>query len=275
MLEGMNVITRNFLRLLRAGSFQEPETIEPLSAWKWRQLYQIALMHGMGREVLEGIRRCQDQFFVQLPEGLAEEWQKAVDNSKEDYADTTEDLLRADHLTNPLLNRRLQNILDDETSANTETRHMLLQIVKTARYFMNEGFPFRHLTDLGLEIRRASGRVDYAKLKEWISALRLTQFARLQGTLLVSLMKFTEEEIQFATPDMEIDLEAMARHIFKLRKVHAGDWQFSQGQSIFVHSSGSMLWHVQRSTRCFKYYPAESFTNFVASFIHSISHIEE
>ena len=268
----MNVITRNFLRLLRAGAFQEQETIEPLSDWKWRQLCHLAMLHDVDKEIVEGITRCQDQFFV--PTALQQTVPHTPTPPNPENEDKDDDLLQPDHLTNPLLNHKLHAILDDESS-NIETRRMLLQIVKTARYFMNEGFPFRALTDLGLEIRHEGDRVDYIKLKEWLEKLKLTHFARLQGTLLVRLMKFAEEEIVFATPNVEVDEERLAKNIFRLRKANVGDWQFSQGQSIFVHSSGSMLWHVQRSAKYFRYYPAESLTNFLASFAHSVSHIEE
>ena len=36
-----------------------------------------------------------------------------------------------------------------------------------------------------------------------------------------------------------------------------------------------MFSHVRRSARYFHYYPSESLTNFFASFVHSLSHIEE
>jgi hypothetical protein len=56
------------------------------------------------------------------------------------------------------------------------------------------------------------------------------------------------------------------------------DWYFSQdADSIFIHNSNSsaMFSHVRRSGRYFRYYPSEGLTNFFASFVHSLSHIEE
>jgi hypothetical protein len=56
------------------------------------------------------------------------------------------------------------------------------------------------------------------------------------------------------------------------------DWYFSQdANSIFVHNSNTsaMFSHVRRSARYFRYFPSESVTNFFASFVHSLSHIEE
>lgn len=73
-----NIIARNLLRLLRTGIFSEEQPIEPMSAWKWRRLYQYSLMHGISALLYDGIRICQSQFFLQLPEGLAEAWEKSV-----------------------------------------------------------------------------------------------------------------------------------------------------------------------------------------------------
>ena len=69
----MNITERNFFRLLRAGALGTEEQIEPLSAWKWRRLYQLAVMHDVEDLVRRGIDRCATQFFVQVPEKLLAE----------------------------------------------------------------------------------------------------------------------------------------------------------------------------------------------------------
>ena len=70
----MNIIERNFYRLLRAGAFDTQEEIEALSAWKWNRLYQLAEMHDVTPILYKGLVRCQDQFFVQVPEKLLQQW---------------------------------------------------------------------------------------------------------------------------------------------------------------------------------------------------------
>ncbi len=71
----MDIITRNFFRLLRAGVFSEEVQIEPMSAWKWRQLYHYTLMHGLTALAYDGIQRSRSQFFMQLPDDLLKNWQ--------------------------------------------------------------------------------------------------------------------------------------------------------------------------------------------------------
>ena len=38
----MNVLTRNYFRMLRNGAFGEHEALEPMSKYKWNALYQRA-----------------------------------------------------------------------------------------------------------------------------------------------------------------------------------------------------------------------------------------
>ena len=85
------VIERNFFRLLRAGLFSSRETIEPLSPWKWRRLYQLSLVHGVSETIWHGIQVSQDDYFVGLisPE-LKEKWSKTVVKTKEPDEDTEE-----------------------------------------------------------------------------------------------------------------------------------------------------------------------------------------
>ena len=69
-MEKMHVIHRNLFRLLRAGAFGEEVRIEPLSAWKWKRLYELTLLHDISALVYDGVMQCSYQFFAQLPEDL-------------------------------------------------------------------------------------------------------------------------------------------------------------------------------------------------------------
>ena len=77
------VIQRNFFRLLRCGAFGEKEPIEPLSAWKWKRIHQLSLMHGVGAIVADGIKMCEDDFFMQLPDGQSGAWLSTTRKTEE------------------------------------------------------------------------------------------------------------------------------------------------------------------------------------------------
>ena len=197
---------------------------------------------------------------------------------------------RAASLTNALLNRTLQNIISDEISSNdaqytyvnatrtevlTPTLSLLLMLLRNTTYIMNEGVSLKQITDLGIFLRKAGHRVDFVKLDGWSERLGLARFSQLQGALLTELLGFEVDEIPFM--QAETDISHVMQEMFLLRRQHASEWQFQQGRGVFVHASNTsaMLWHVRHSARYFRYYPAETFTNFFANFARSLEYIEE
>lgn len=276
----INIIQRNFFRLLRSGAFESKEQIEPMSVYKWQKLFQLSLMHDVAGFAYDGLIRCKDQFFVHLTDSQWEQWENTInDMRKSPHNDDGEDdeFLRADHLTNPILNRKLQSILDDENS-DIKSRQMLLMIIRVSRHILNEGLPVRQLIELGTFLRTDCNGCDATMLEQWIKSLKLQPVARLEASLLIMLLGFSREEISFVGDKDDKNLGHIAQDLIEFTNTRAKDFYFSQDEgNIFVHTSNgsAMLWHIRRSARYFRYYPSETLTNFFASFAHSLSHIEE
>jgi hypothetical protein len=252
-----------------------------MSAFKWSRLYQLAVMHNVVPFVYDGIIRNKNQFFLHLTEKQQKDWEKAMSDyraQEKEQDDLEEDeYLRPDRLTNPLLNRRLQDILDDEHSDMT-SRQLLLILLRVVRHLFNEGMPIRQLTELGIFLRKNSQRIDYQAVGKWIERLRLTQMTQLIGEFLIRLFGFSEEDIPFLKERKEKRIDHIAQELIEFTNTRSQDWYFSQQDGgIFVHNTNSSATfsHVRRSARYFKYYPSESVTNFFSSFVHSLSHIEE
>ena len=369
----MTVIERNFFRLLLSGTFGNQELIEPMSAWKWKHLHQLSLMHGVAALVYDGLLSRKDEFFLQLSQeqwtlwkntvseietnnqtynaklselinilnheqtrpilikgqGLATIYDNPLHRTPGDidiyfpYApqarkankwarengsecdDTEKGILEyqwngisVEHhltmqrLTNMMLNRKLQKIIDTEIRAcDSEyviingmkveivppTLHLLLMLLRITRFLLNEGISLKQLIDLGMFLRKWGDRVDFVKLNDWISHLKLTGMVQIQGALLVHVFGFSKDEIPFMHDQKDEDIEMVMNEIFQLNGNHSNDWYFTQGKNIFVSTSNSsaMLWHVRHSAKYFRYYPSETLTNFFSSFAHSLSHIEE
>lgn len=276
----INIIQRNFFRLLRSGAFESKEQIEPMSVYKWQKLFQLSLMHDVAGFAYDGLMRCKDQFFVHLTDSQWKQWENTInDMRKSPHNDDGEDdeFLRADHLTNPILNRKLQSILDDENS-DIKSRQMLLMIIRVSRHILNEGLPVRQLIELGTFLRTDGNGCDATMLEQWIKSLKLQPVARLEASLLIMLLGFSREEISFVGDKDDKNLGHIAQDLIEFTNTRAKDFYFSQNEgNIFVHTSNgsAMLWHIRRSARYFRYYPSETLTNFFASFAHSLSHIEE
>lgn len=272
----MTVIERDFFRLLRTGLFGTREPIEPLSPWKWRRLYQFSLLHGVTDIIWQGINTCQDDFFVTLiaPE-FKDKWAKTiiqvVEDAEEDTTDTS--------LTNPLLDHKLQEIIDQESAKEeTPTRLILLNIVNNARTILNEGVSLPLLIELARMIRKPGNGIDYEKLQTWIAQLHMQPMADLTGTLLILSLDFSQEEMPFMKKNLEKTARQLMAEMFILDSATTDEWYFTQKEDqIFVrtHNSRAMLWHVGHSARYSHLYPSEAVTNFFKSFAKSLTHIEE
>ena len=249
----MDIVARNLFRLLRNGAFGTQELMEPMSAYKWERLYQLALVHRVVNYAYQGLQNSRDQFFVNLPEKQKEAWLKAV-------GDTSKQMPAMDE------------------HSDTNTRQMLLMIIRVVRHILNEGMPICQLLELGIFMRQQGTQVDYNALKGWISKLRLAPMSQLEGELLILLFGFQPEDVPFCSEKQDKKVAQIAEELLDFTNTRSHDWYFSQDDdSIFVHNSNSsaMFSHVRRSARYFRYYPSESVTNFFASFVHSLSHIEE
>jgi hypothetical protein len=274
----MNIIQRNFFRLIRCGEFKKQEQIEPMSVSKWNKVYQLALMHQVIPSVYAGILQCKDQFFLHLSDKQIKEWEKANNEvSQTNKQEEENELLRADHLTNPLLNKKLQAILDDEKS-DIATRQLLLIIIHTARHILNEGVPVYNLVELGKYLSSEGHNVDFKTLNQWLKSLGFTPMAQLEGALLTQMFGFSKEEIPFMVSEPDKRVERVAQELTEFTNTHTEEFYFSQdSESVFLHTSNSsaILGHIRRSAQYFRYLPSETLTNFFASFAHSLSHIEE
>jgi hypothetical protein len=84
----MTIIERNFFRLLSSGAFNSPVEVEPMSAWKWRQVFKMSVEHHVEALTFKGMENCSDQFFMRLPHQLSHDWALAAkDTSEKNRAD--------------------------------------------------------------------------------------------------------------------------------------------------------------------------------------------
>lgn len=146
----MDIIKRNFFRLLRAGVYGSEEQVEPMSAWKWRQLYTMATQLSVAPFVLDGVQACSAQFFMQLPADLQVLWEGEVTKVVQRYRQASAEVAE---LMTTLSMMQLRPVLMEPWTTSTLHPHAEHHCVDTACIY----FPFETQGKKADEWARANG----------------------------------------------------------------------------------------------------------------------
>lgn len=262
----MNIITRNFFRLLRSGALNEYEPMEPMSAFKWRRLDQMVHAQHVERAALKGIKNHQFDEMMNIPEDLANQ---TPDNSAHQ---------EEPRLSNHYLNFRLSRIENAERHAidtNVDALNVLKIIVGNVSSMLNHGTMLSGIIELGSYLRNKGDKVDFVKLDKWLSKLRIQRMAQLQGSVLILFFDFEQDEIPYVRHVERGAYKLTLRSLY-YNEQDRQDIHFNETQAGFVHvTGGTMRKNLRRSMRYLEYAPIETISNFCNNFFKSLSEIEE
>ena len=282
----MNIIKRNFLRLLRLGAFGENEVIEPMSKFKWEVIFHIDNIHNVVSVIFDGIAKNKENEAL-IPQDIILKYKKILD--EEGYgikAQTTGSRPSVQlpdaglsHMCNGFLNARLKRIRENEpqsADASVETLNMLDIIVQATECTMTYGLSFATILRIGIYLRVDGDKIDFVKLENWLRKLNLTRMAQLEGSILIDIFGFEMDEIPFVNK-MEpsahkIAIEALEKPI----RIDIEEWKISQKSTIFLaNNSKAMMKTVKNCMKYFFFAPVEASSNFLHRFASSLSNLEE
>ena len=151
----MDVITRNFFRLLRAGAFGQQDMVEPMSVCKWRKALQLSMAHGVEAEAYEGLEVLNNQFFVEIiPADFRAEWaEKASLRRQQQEEQKSADLSKV----NQRINKRLKDIADEIGISTIEYR-ILEAMAQLAGTLLTDDYWIKQLLALGELIREQGSK---------------------------------------------------------------------------------------------------------------------
>lgn len=278
----MDIIQRNFFKLIRSGAFNDKSTIEAMSSFKWRRLYKIVMFQNVLDYFVRGVNNNANDKNLNLPAKLIDEIQAKLDLQDEKQSSRQEDdkIIGDDaELSNKWLNKRYHKIIYNEMHSidtSTETLRMLQLIVFNTNAMLNRGINLDAIIRLGQFLRNKGDKVDFLKLEKWLSALHLQRMAQLQGSILIAVFGFEKDEIDFVKKEEPVAYKLTIKIISNLVKDTAGEWHFRQNSAGFVQNNGKMLRrNLRRSYKYISYAPIETTSNFINGFIKGLSEIEE
>ncbi|MBO4660245.1 MAG: hypothetical protein J5610_02140 [Prevotella sp.] len=272
----MNIIERNFFRILRSGAFNDKEAIEPMSPFKWRRLLQVVEAQNIVATFAKGINNHENDPLLNIPTDITRIMPELiVHNEERKHAISNDDV----RMNNFFLNRKLKNIIakelkDEESSV--ETIDLLEIIVYNLSTILNRGLSLDGIMQLGEYLRRWGDKVDFVKLDNWLDSLHLRRMAQLQGSILMSVFGFEQDELPFVEhPDKEA-LRLAVKTITYQTKDTAEEWHFKQSRSGFVQNNTTVMRrNILRSIRYYRYAPLETVSSFFGNIGRSLSEIEE
>lgn len=278
----MDIIQRNFFKLIRSGAFNDKSTIEAMSSFKWRRLYEIVMFQNVLDYFVRGVNNNANDKNLNLPTKLIDEIQAKLDLQDEKQSSRQEDdkIIGDDaELSNKWLNKRYHKIIYNEMHSidtSTETLRMLQLIVFNTNAMLNRGINLDAIIRLGQFLRNKGDKVDFLKLEKWLSELHLQRMAQLQGSILIAVFGFEKDEIDFVKKEEPVAYKLTIKIISNLVKDTAGEWHFRQNSAGFVQNNGKMLRrNLRRSYKYISYAPIETTSNFINGFIKGLSEIEE
>lgn len=262
----MDIITRNFFRLLRSGALNEDEPIEPMSHFKWQRLSQMVHAQHVEDIAISGIDNQNGKEWMNIPESLLD--------------DTTPKARTIDPtLSNGLLNRRFRNIRHEELHAidtNVESLDVLGIIVQTISMMLNKGMMLRGILNLGSYLRSKGDKVDFVKLDKWLHKLHIRRMAQLEGSMLIEVFHFEKDELPFVERVEPSAYKLVVRSVLHTANDAAEEWHFRQNSSGFVTNNSALLRrNLRRSLRYLIYAPIETVSNYFNNFAKSLQEIEE
>ena len=272
---GMDVIQRNFFRILSSGAFNSQSNIEPMSPFKWRRLMQMVDAKQVIPVFVKGINKHSLDEGLRLPDSIIADIKARMNDNRTLSGKVPEKV----KLSSRLLNHRLKGIIHNELHSidtSIEALDILKLIVSNSQSMLTRGMDLDGIITLGQYLRTRGDKVDFVKLDTWLSSLMLHPMAELQGNILISVFGFDEDELPFVTKYDQKAYKLTLRSVSDLAKDTAQEWHFKQNSAGFVRNNGAVLRrNLRRSLRYVGYAPLETVSNFANNFVRSLSEIEE
>ena len=272
---GMDIIQRNFFRILCSGAFGTQSNLEPMSPFKWRRLMQMVEAQQVMPVFVSGIVKHTSDEGLNLPDDVIGDIKARMSERKALAAR----IPKTARLSSTFLNRRLKNLMYNELHSidtSVEALDMLKLIVANSEVMLTRGMNLGGIITMGEYLRTRGDKVDFVKLDGWLTALQLHGMAELQGNVLISVFGFEQDELPFVARTDQKAYRLTLRSVSDLAKDTAQEWHFRQNSAGFVQNNNAVLRrNLSRSLRYMGYAPVETTSNFFHNFVRSLSEIEE
>lgn len=188
----IDIITRNFFKMMRSGALNEYVELEPMSAFKWNRLVEIVQTQDVVNVASRAIKNHQYEEKFNMPQPLREKIHQLA-------AEATGQNVRLE-MNSSILNKKLNRIQTLERRAedySQETLDLFNIIIANCQAMLTNGTSTRLIIQLGNYIRVKGDKVNYTKIDRWLHDTQMQKVAQLVGSILISNFSYKPEEVPF------------------------------------------------------------------------------
>jgi len=188
----IDIITRNFFKMMRSGALNEYVELEPMSAFKWNRLIDIVVAQDVITVASRAIKNHQYEAMFNMPQNLRDRVHQLA-------AEVEGQNIHIE-MNSSMLNKKLNRIQALERRAedfSKESLDLFNIIIANCQAMLNNGTSTRLIIQLGNYIRVKGNKVDYSKVDKWLRDMQMQKVAQLVGSILITNFSFKPEEIPF------------------------------------------------------------------------------
>lgn len=269
----MEVINRNFFRLIADGTFYCHENIEPMSAYKWEHLILIGEAEGLLPFLKKGISKHKSDNGLNIPDNVykklntIEEWPNDKTNITVTYGKEKYKMPTLSYFVN---NIKLKKIVYNEyhsIDTSVVSLNMLELIIKNTNHIMTSGVSLYEIMRLGMFLRQHGHNVDYVKVETWLDRLGLKSMANLQANVLTSFFNFEDDEIPFMLSKDNCAIAMVQQHMKEIKVA------IIPGNESTIKQINKRK--MRNAIKRFKQAPAEALCRTFSNLAKNLSEIEE
>lgn len=273
----MDIITSNLLSLLGNELYSQSHIIAPLSPFKWHRLLSQADAHHVSdyvRDALLTTMRKQPDVVdgTSLKDWNTNWYQMTVEHSSKYKPDENIFATRRQRMRyTDILSEHVEN-----RDTTPETMRLFRMLTANSMEMLNSGFCLRGLLQMGKFLREEGDKVDYVLLEHDLAEMGVTSLSGLQGSILVKLFDFSEDEIPFLGSLKSSSGRLALRCIVHPERYSSSEWSFRQSShGLLANNPRQWLRGMRRLSLYFPYSPGGSVSTLFSRVVRSLSEIEE
>lgn len=262
----MNTVLNNLISLLDEGAFGKTHEVLPISAFKWKVLYKLAVAEDVAPYISKAIPAHENDRCLNMPDDIRLLFRQATFNGKDGLSQGFDiDDIDSVNLSYVVKRYVLKDLVYKERHSIDTSKvslDLLALILQNSGIILQHGIRLRGIVEIGIFLRSKGQYVDFVKLENWIQRLKLNKMARLQASVLTDVFSLDADEFPY--------IKKTDKHA---RKLAERSMKRAYRANKLKRQTGK--YSIANCIRFYRYSHSESICKAMSNISKSLSEIEE